>query len=288
MTGELRLRAVVDDDLDEIGRFLHVHFPPDTAPEEWGGAWRQAVESTRAIAPNHGFLLERGREIVGVYMALYSARTVDGRDERFCNLAVWCVAPEYRHHSTRLARAILSQPGWHFTDFSPSTRVQEFNLRMGFQYLDTRMSLLPHVPAPTMPGRVRVSDDPGVIDALLTGEPLRLYRDHIRARYAHHLALAVRGSAVYVQWRPARLKGVNRFASIQYVSDPALFARAFPAYARWMLLHRGMIGTIAEERVVGKPRWPRMQIHSFKRMYRSATLGPEAVDYLYSELTMVP
>lgn len=288
MVREMELRAIVDDDLVEIGRFLHTQFPPDTGPDEWGVAWRRAVESTRAIAPNHGFLLARSQEIVGVYMAVYSARNVDGMEERFCNLAVWCVAPEFRHHSARLARAILTQPGWHFTDFSPTIGVQQLNLRMGFQYIETEMRLLPHLPVPTPRDQVRIIDDAQVIEAVLSGEALRLYRDHMRSPRAHHLAIDVGGSVAYVQWRPAARKGFERFASIQFVSDRALFVRAFPSFARWMLLRRGMIATIAEKRVVGTPHWPGFRIGGFERMYRSAKLGPEAIDYLYSELTMVP
>ena len=43
--------------------------------------------------------------------------------ERFCNITSWCVLQPYRSHSLRLAMALVSQPGYHFTDLSPTQLV---------------------------------------------------------------------------------------------------------------------------------------------------------------------
>ena len=45
----------------------------------------------------------------GAYLALYSERDIDGRTERFCNLAAWCVMDEYRSFGLMLLKALLTK-----------------------------------------------------------------------------------------------------------------------------------------------------------------------------------
>ena len=75
-------------------------------------------------ASNHGFAIRNtaGRMVGGIG-AIYAERIIRGRPERFCNITSWCVLDEYRSHSMRLAMALVSQPGYHFTDLSPTTIV---------------------------------------------------------------------------------------------------------------------------------------------------------------------
>ena len=82
---------------------------------------------------------------------------IEGRREQFCNLAVWYVSPEYRLHSLSMLQAILGQSGYHFTDFTAVERVQKFNLRHGFHYLDTHTALVPNLPWPTVTRRTRIT-----------------------------------------------------------------------------------------------------------------------------------
>src|SRR5262245_57720181 len=95
--------------------------------------------------PNHGFLLRVSEHVVGVYLAFYSQRTINGRLEQFCNLAAWCVLEEYRSHGLRLTRALLAQKGYHFTDLSPSGSVIQLNTRLGFSHLDVATALIPNL-----------------------------------------------------------------------------------------------------------------------------------------------
>ena len=52
-------------------------------------------------------------------------------------ISALCVIESRRAHAIRLVRAILRQPGYHFTDLSPSGNVVELNHRLGFHSLDT-------------------------------------------------------------------------------------------------------------------------------------------------------
>lgn len=281
------LSPILEPDLPRVAGFLHRELNSRLSPEAWAAAMR--VPWT-VDAPNAGMKLESDGEVVGAYLAFYSEREVDGVPERFCNLGAWCVLPEFRFSGLRLLKALLDQPGYHFTDLSPSGSVVPLNQRLGFEFLPTGTVLLPNLPWPTVPGRFRVSGDPAVIEARLTGEALRRYRDHTGAAAARHLVVSERGGqACHVVFRRDRRKNLPLFATILYVSHPELFARAWPAVSRHLLLRHGLPVTLADIHVVGAaPRASVVLAAHRRKMYRSSSLKPDQIDYLYSELVCVP
>ncbi|WP_299925676.1 hypothetical protein [uncultured Nocardioides sp.] len=279
------LAPITDEDVGAVAAFLHQHLNARLSADEWA---RCAVPPWSVDAPNHGFLLRQGEEVVGAYLAFYSEREVDGALRRRCNLAAWCVLEEHRAHGVRLARAMLRQRDYDFVDLSPSGNVVSLNERLGFTSLDTATALVPNLPLPSRRG-VRVLTAPAEIEATLTGADLRVYRDHRDAAAALHFVVRVGPDSCYVIARRDRRKGLPLFASLVHVSDPAVLARAGHAPYRHLLLRHRALVTLAERRVAGRPpRLSRMQSAPRPRMFRSAALEPRSVDYLYSELTCVP
>jgi len=239
-------------------------------------------------APNHGFLLRQGEALVGVYLAFYSERVVEGQARKVCNLAAWCVLEEHRAHGVRLARAMLRQKGYDFVDLSPSGNVVDLNTRLGFEFLDTATALVPNVPLPHRHG-VRLVSRPADIERALRGHDLDVYRDHRHARAAWHFVVTVGEESCYVVARRDRRKGLPVFATLLHVSDPAVLARAGHAPYRHLLLRHRTLLTLAERRVAGQPpRISRPLRAPRRRMFRSAHTPSASVDYLYSELTCVP
>jgi hypothetical protein len=278
----VQLSLIAEADLPTVARFLHTHLNQRVPADAWVRALRVPW---KVGAPNHGFQLRSGDQVVGVYLAFYSERVIDGRPERFCNLGAWCVLPEHRFHGPRLLKALLAQDGYHFTDLSPSGNVVAINTRLGFQQLDTATALVPNLP---WPGRGRISGDPAVLAETLTGPELERYRDHAGAAAARHLVLRRGDRWCYVVFRKDRRKRLPLFASILHVSDPALFRELGAAFARHLLLRYGVLATLAELRVVRhRPRWSVMLRASRSKMFRSDRLAAADIDYLYSELTCV-
>jgi hypothetical protein len=244
----------------------------------------------KVVAPNHGFMLRDGQRVVGAYLAFYCDRTVAGRVERFCNLAAWCVLPDFRFHSVRLLKALLAQDGYHFTDLSPSGSVVPLNARLKFRSLDVAVLVVPNLPWPALPGRTRISADPAVIESSLTGAELDLYRDHAQAPAARHLVLIRGGDCCYVMFRERWWRGHPVFGVILHVSNPELFRQAIGPLTSHLLIRHRLLATVAELRIVGRqPRHSRLlsaPLHP--KMYRSVSLEPAQIDDLYSELVCVP
>jgi len=283
--GPVELRPIVGASLGRVGQFLHENLNRRLSAAEW----TEVARTPWAVdAPNHGFMLVAGARIVGVYLALYSKRVIDGETYPICNLAAWSVLDDFRAQGLRLLRAMLNQGGYHFTDLSPSGNVVPLNIRLGFRVLDTAAALVPNFLCPLWSRSLRVIADPLEVEGKLEGRELEIYRDHVHAKAAHHLLLVHGSETSYVIFRKDRRKNLPLFASILYVGNIKLFESASHHFYRYILLHYGIPFTIAEFRIVGhKPRFSIMLRSPRPKMYRGALLRPEQIDYLYSELTCV-
>ena len=197
------VRAIQGDDLPAVGELLHTYLNSRISAQTWASA---PIVPWRAPAPNHGFLLEDGNNLVGAILAFYSTRAIDGVDEQFCNLGAWYVREEYRAHSIRMMKAILDQKGYTLTDLSPSGVVVPLNERLQFQHLDTTTALIPGIPYPLLSGQIRISSDPKHIQQSLTGAQLKIYLDHANAAAANHLLLMRGNETCYVIYRRDRRK----------------------------------------------------------------------------------
>lgn len=275
------LAPITAEDLPAVSRFLHQELNPRVRELEWAQALRVPWDVPQ---PNHGFFLAEGERVVGAYLAYYSERTVGAERLQVCNLGAWCVLDSHRHQGLRLLTTLLKQPGYEFTDFSPSGNVVALNRKLKFTDLDTTTSL---VPAVVLPGRgVRVSSRPDVLDSVLQGEERDLYADHRAAAAARHVVLSTGSEHCYVVARKDTRKGVRAFASVLYASNPELLRRHAPRLATHLLRKHGAAATLIEHRVVdGAPAGGHRLSRSRPKMLRSDALDPSRVDYLYSELT---
>lgn len=280
----VRVAPITGADVNAVAEFLHSELNQRVP----AGAWARALNIPwNADPPNHGFMLRTDDgEVVGAYLAFYSDRTIDGRVERFCNLGAWCVREEHRFHSLRLLKALLAQDGYHFTDLSPSGNVVPINSRLKFEFLDTTTALVPNLPWPGVPFRVTSSSS--VIERTLRGRHREIYDDHRNTAAAKHVLLRADGRYCYVVFRKDRRKGLPLFASVLYVSDPAVFRKAARAFTRHLLVRHGIPATLMELRVTGHRPWPARLLKSPRRkMFRSDKLAHDQIDYLYSELVSV-
>jgi hypothetical protein len=281
----VELQPIAREDAPRVGEFLHAYLNTRVPAADW----TRALEVPWTVEqPNGGFMLLDGDAIVGAHLAFYSERLIDGRRERFCNLAAWCVLPDHRFHSLRLLKALVAQEGYHFTDLSPSGNVLGVNTRLGFRFLDTTTALVPNLPWPSWPGRGEISSDPEVIERTLSGRELQLFRDHAAAPAARHVVLRRGDRWCYVIFRKQRFHRLPGFAMLLHVSDPELLRAMERPFARHLLLRHRAAATLAEDRITNHRLRPSSRVRSPKRrMFLSPVLDPGHIDYLYSELVCV-
>jgi len=276
------LEPIRDEDLPEFCRFLRENLSRERSAEEWAKAFAQDWCPSK---PNNGFLIRHQGRIVGGIGAIYAERPVRGRLERFCNITSWCVLDAFRAQSVRLAMAVAAQPGFHFTDLTPTEVVSKTLQFLKFKPMNERHAIWPNLPWPLVRlGGIRVLSDPAQIGLLLGPDDAKAYRDHRPLPWLRHLAVGVADAWCYVVWKRTRLKGITG-AVIIALSDAELFLRYRMALGSYLLVHHGLLYTRVESRLL--PRLPALSIELLgyrSKVFRSDTLTAADMSNLYSEL----
>jgi len=276
------LEPIRDEDLPEFCRFLRENLSRERSVEEWAKAFAQDWCPSK---PNNGFLIRHQGRIVGGIGAIYAERSVRGRLERFCNITSWCVLDAFRAQSVRLAMAVAAQPGFHFTDLTPTEVVSKTLQFLKFKPMNERHAIWPNLPWPLARlGGIRVLSDPAQIGLLLGPDDAKAYRDHRHLPWLRHLAVGVTDAWCYVVWKRTRLKGITG-AVIIALSDAELFLRYRMALGSYLLVHHGLLYTRVESRLL--PRLPALSIELLgyrSKVFRSDTLTAADMSNLYSEL----
>ena len=272
------IEPVSDQTLAEFAGFLHVHLQRDRSVSDWVDGLKNKWAADR---PNYGFVVRDSGQIVGGIGAYYADRIVKGRPEKFCNITSWCVLDAFRQQSMRLAMSVINQPGYHFTDFSPTKVVGGTLKFFKFKELDERVAVILNLPNFSMDG-VQVLHRPENIQAALTGDALQIYRDHAVYPWLQHVLVGKPGDWCHVIYKRGTFKGLPA-ATVLYLSQGGLFSKHF-ARLSGHLLGRGLVSTHVECRFLEQLPKPSAIRSGFNRkLYLSATLADADIDYLYSE-----
>ena len=276
------VEPIRNEDLPGFCTFLSVNLSRERSPEEWAKAFTQSWYPSK---PNNGFLIRHEGRIVGGIGAIYAERRVRGRAERFCNITSWCVLDAFRAQSMRLAMALTGQPGFHFTDLTPTEVVSKTLQFLKFKPMNERQAIWPNLPRPFAAwAGVRVITDPEQMLRVLAPEDARAYRDHCHLPWLAHLAVGRADAWCYVVWKRTRMKGVTG-AHILALSDAKAFLRDRVALGSHLLVHHGLSYTRVESRLL--PRLPRLRIELSgyrNKVFKSDTLSAADMSNLYSEL----
>lgn len=276
------LEPIRDEDLPAFCEFLHAHLNPSHPPDIWAEAFRQNWGGDK---PNNGFLIrDEAGAIVGGIGAIYAAYPVRGEMRRFCNITSWVVLDAYRTQSMRLAMAVVSQPGFVFTDLSPTAVVEQSLKFLKFTPMNSDRTVLFNRPAPLqrLAGAGAVSD-PARLEALLDADSLKVYHAHRHFPWLRFLALGRGRERSLVIWKRASLKGLPS-AEIIGFTRPEVFLRHTSVLSCHFLLH-GMLTTRVESRLLpGTPAGPCKVLSGYRnKVFRGEGVTQADVQNLYSE-----
>ncbi len=283
-TGTTKVVPITESNAQRVGEFLHANMNPDIPVDVWVRSLRAPWDPDAEC----GVALVDGEQVVGAYVAYPSEREIDGRAERMCNLGTWCVLPSHRAGSLGLLKALLDDGERSFVDLSPAVEVVAIDERLGFESLETSAWTLPNVPVPYSPRRTLISSEPRVLERILSGRELEIYRDHASAQAALHFVLArKRVGYCYVVARQEMRRGMPVLVLL-YVSAPDLYRDLMRAFGTHLLLRHRIVAQVAEERLVGERPALARETMPEPRLFRSGRLAAEQIDYLYSELVCLP
>lgn len=271
------IEAISAQSLPEFADFLAANMSIERTAEAWVAALSANWLPER---PNYGFLLRADGAVVGGIGALYAERSLRGQCERFCNITSWCVRDDYRKFSVGLAMQLLAQPGYHFTDFSPTKIVAGTLQFLKFQSLDDAVVVLPGLPAHL--GSERVLDAPAAIAQAIPDELRQTWQDHAVYPWLRQILLGRPGAWCHVIYKLRDFKGMPA-AQLIYRSDRDLLNACLGALQTYCC-RRGILSVHIERRMLGRvPRLGVVRSGFNPKQFHSSTLLPDDIDYLYSE-----
>ena len=273
------IEPIVEATLPEFSQFLQHNMTVARSAADWESGLRRQWAAER---PNFGFLLRSAEgAIVGGIGAYYADRKINGVAQKFCNITSWCVLDAYRQQSMKLAMAVIKQPGYTFTDFSPTKVVGGTLKFFKFKEIDEREAVLLNMPGLLGSGS-SLLHKPADIEDALKGEQLQIYRDHAVFPWLRHLVVGTPGSWCHVIYKRSTFKGLPA-ATVLYLDRQELFSRHFRRIAAYLLM-RGMVSTHVECRMLQDlPRMARIRSGFIRKVFLSASLAECDIDYLYSE-----
>ncbi|MDP3537328.1 MAG: hypothetical protein Q8S26_01345 [Azonexus sp.] len=271
------IEPITDQTLPEFAAFLEANMPVKRTANDWISGLQTNWCDTR---PNFGFIMRDDGKIVGGIGAYYADRTIRGQKESFCNITSWCVLDSYRKYSMQLAMSVVAQPGYHFTDFSPTKVVAGTLQFFKFKSLEEGVAVIPNLPLFPICGQVLTESHE--IERNLSGAMLRVWQDHSSFPWLQHVIVGKPADWCHIIYKRSKFKGLP-CSQIIYVSDGDAFGRYLPRL-KWHLFWRGMMTTHVERRVLAEvPKLAFVRTGFNPKQFLSQTLGPSDIDYLYSE-----
>lgn len=281
-SSKAEIQPIQTELIARAGEFLHRHMSGRFSAQKWQEC---LLQTWNRDVPNHGFALVReDGEVVGVLCALYSKQKIAGQWLDICNPHSWCVLPEYRKQSISLVLAVIQQPGFHFTMFTPNQSGLEIFAYLGFKPMDKGILWAPNWPTSPFSRKVRFVTDMQQARTLLSEEQARILTDHLAYDWLLPLVMQAAEHAVLVIIKRQKYKRAKA-AQLLYVSDYEKLLEHWSAFRSHLLLRHHIFTTRLENRFLPEGKSIRgITDEGHQRFYLSDQLQPHQVQYIYSEM----
>lgn len=237
-----------------------------------------------------GLILVDGDRTVGFLGMIFSHRMIDDKVEKFCNLTSWYVHKKYRSRAIFMISALRLMKDYTITDLSPARHVYEIQKNLGFKDLDASGRLLMPVGRRLLQPKYAVTNlmhDTSVIEKKLEAQDLRIFKDHQPYECSHFL-MSGRDRYCYIIYTRLKRKRLA-YAHLHYISDSDLFGQAYRDIRKSILSQAKAYFLVIDSRLVKNLKLPVSICLPYRapKQYLSATLKPEQIDNLYSEIVML-
>ena len=237
-----------------------------------------------------GFVLVDGNEIAGYLGTICSRRVVAGRQEKFCNITSWVTDKSHRQQAIMLLTPILKLAGYTITNQSPAKHIHPLFTKLGFQELERKRVVLfpfPEFKRLITPSAFRATTDKNLIAEILKEPDAKIFKDHLPFQCGH---LLIYDDETYAYAIFTKTKGRKyHFSHVHYISNKPAFLANLNKVRFHLLKANRTLFTMIDSRFIGDARIPHSRMAEWAKptLYKSATLRPEQIDNLYSELILL-
>ena len=231
-------RVIEERDLPKVVDCLMRGFPERPRAFWTDGLSRLAARPVVGDLPRFGHLLAAGENVVGALLQIVSTRETEAGPISRCNMAGWCVDPDYRGYGHPLhARAISRRDVIYFT-VTPAPFTLKTLAAVGYRrYSDGQVIFAPLLSRGEAGARAvpYASDQPEA--ARLSKSDARLLADHAALGCYAYVGLAG-GEARPLIFQPRRIwRERIPCVHLLYCREPSDLARFAPAYGRLLARH---------------------------------------------------
>ena len=240
MPDRVTLRGILDEDLDDVYRFVSKNFGLGVKLETWRLAFNRSWMHEK---PNNGFMLVADKTIVGVFCALYSQQQTRKGIQNICNTSTWFVMDAYRSHSLKLMAAMMGQKGFLFTSLSASLNVHELHRSFGFQAYITTLVAIPNLlKLIYVSKKLEILVDPKSMGKYLDSDVKQISIDHTGIPTVQQIVFRAADEALLIIFDIRRVRGVP-VTNIFYLSNPDMFYQNRYEICSYFLLHNHTLFT---------------------------------------------
>jgi hypothetical protein len=231
-------RVIEERDLPKVVDCLTRGFP-ERPREFWTrGLARLATRPAVGDLPRFGHLLAAGDKVVGALLQIASTRETEAGATSRCNMAGWCVDPNYRGYAHPLhARAIRRREVVYFT-VTPAPHTLPTLAAVGYRrYSEGQVIFAPLLSRGEVGARVidYAPDSPEA--ALLSASDARLLADHAALGCHAYIGL-LGGEARPLVFQPRKIwRDLIPCVHLVYCREASDLARFGPAYGRRLARH---------------------------------------------------
>jgi GNAT superfamily N-acetyltransferase len=278
------VRPTREHDVEGIVTLLSTRMNPRIPPARWRRLfdypWRPAGAGLGRIAVD-------GEDVVGTVATVHADRTVGERTERVVNICAWYLDKAYRGRGVgiELMRRATEDDGMSYTILTSSAKTPPILAAVGYRVLDAARRVWRRRDGPR--GTLSLLLDPARIAPALSPSARRLVEDHAGMPVIPALATAADGACFILLARSRKGDDVEWW-DVLHASDRRFLAERGQEIADALLPEGANAVLGADSRfLVGTCRSGASLPLAVPRFCKSARLGPEALDNLYSELQLL-
>jgi hypothetical protein len=281
------IKIIRRDNFELVYPFLKGVDPKANIPKE---AWCRLLCPNWVINEDYcGYALIENGIVVGFLGYIFCSRKIHDRVEKFCNLTTWYVKEEYRAQSMMLLYPFLELEGYTLTNFTASSRVVKILKSLGFRTLDNRTVFLkPNLLSPfKLKRKISLIFDGPQFESFLSDNEKRIYQDHKPYGCFHVVIRSESGNCYLVM---SRLRsGRIPFLTVRYLGNEQVFGLYGECVLLELLFRLKALYIRIDERLLRGVQLDSgiVRQSEVEKLYKSDTLAPGDVDYLYSELILL-
>ena len=279
------VRKAIAKDFDRIYPLFSKFENPILTKEDWRLLF---VDHWKCKEGYFGHVLEEDDSIVGFLGMIFSRRTVDGKEAKFCNLTSWVVEENFRNQSLSLFIPVMKLDDYTVTIYTASKETYAVAKKFGFQDLESNLRIIFPVPSiSTWLTFCEIDINGKRLNENLAGEALQAYKDHLPFKCFHVHIQTPLGKCYLIGTRIYRKRFA--FSQIHHISHSKIFSKFAGRIALSICSSLNTIATIVDERFLQGHKVGLSIARALPnpRIYKPSSLGQHEIDSLYSELPML-